>query len=117
MIDRDPGLLVNIVFGNLPLGVCLGYQLQDYGRPNTTFLTKFNRGTAPQENSVPQCLEFPDTPQVPEAPFDLDKIRVLNQTGLVDFFVEHVLIDLRLLPTFAGSFGKKFVLALLSLKS
>ena len=60
--DKEPGLLVNTVFGSLPLGACLAYQLQDYGRPNTTFLTNYSGGTSPQDSSVPRCLEFPDIP-------------------------------------------------------
>lgn len=35
--DQERGLLINTVFGNLPLSACLSHQLQDYGRPNTTF--------------------------------------------------------------------------------
>ena len=38
LCDQEPGLLVNTVFGNVPLGACLLYQLQDFGRPNTVFL-------------------------------------------------------------------------------
>ena len=58
--DQEPGLLINTVFGNLPLGACLAYQLQDYGRPNTTFFTNYSWGTTPQDISVPKRLEFPD---------------------------------------------------------
>ena len=93
--DQEPGLLINTVFGNLPLGACLAYQLQDYVRPNTTFLTNYSGGTSPQDSSVPKCLEFPDIPHVDDVPFDLNEIRALDQTGFIDFFVQHVLIDLR----------------------
>ena len=80
--DQEPGLLINTVFGNLPLGACLAYQLQDYGRPNTTFLTNYSGGTTPQ-----------DIPHVDVAPFDLNEIQDLDQTDFIDFFVDHVLID------------------------
>ena len=90
--DQEPGLLVNTVFGNLPLGSCLGYQLQDYGRPNTTFLTN---NTSAISSVYQQCLEFIDIPNVGGAPFDLNEIQVLDQTDLFDFFVDNLLIDLQ----------------------
>ena len=93
--DQEPGLLVNTVFGNLPLGACLAYQLQDYGRPNTTFLTNYSGGTSPQDSSVPRCLEFPDIPHCDDVPFALNEIRALDQTDFIDFFVQHVFIDLK----------------------
>ena len=91
----EPGLFINTVFGNLPLSACLAYQLQDYGRPNTTFLTNYSGGTTPQDSSVPKCLEFPDIPHVDVAPFDLNEIQALGQTDFIDFFVDHVLTDYR----------------------
>ena len=93
--DQEPGLLINTVFGNLPLGACLAHQLQDYGRPNTTFLTNYLGGTSPRDSPVPRCLEFPDIPQVDVVPFDLNEIQALDQTDSTDFFVHHVLIDLK----------------------
>ena len=93
--DKEPGLLVNTVFGSLPLGACLAYQLQDYGRPNTTFLTNYSGGTSPQDSSVPRCLEFPDIPHCDDVPFALNEIRALDQTDFIDFFVQHVFIDLK----------------------
>ena len=95
--DQEPGLLINTVFGNLPLGACLAYQLQDYGRPNTTFLTNYSGGTSPQDSSVPKCLEFPGIPHVDDVPFDLNEIRALDQSDFIDLFVriQHVLIDLK----------------------
>ena len=93
--DQEPGLLINTVFGNLPLGACLSYQLQDYGRPNTTFLTNYSGGPTPRDSSVPRCLEFPDIPHVDVVAFDLNEIQALDQTDIIDFFVYRVLIDLK----------------------
>jgi len=92
---QKPGLLIKTLFGNLPLGACLAYQPQDYGRPNTTFLTNYSEGTSPRDSSVPRCLEFPDIAQVDVAPFDLNEIQALDQTDSTDFFAHHVLIDLK----------------------
>jgi hypothetical protein len=36
--DQEASLTVNTVFGNMPLGSCLAYQMQDFGRPNTVFI-------------------------------------------------------------------------------
>ena len=83
------------MFGNLPLGACLAYQLQDYGRPNTTFLTNYSGGTSPRDSPVPRCLEFPDIPHVDVVPFDFNEIGSLDLTNLIDFFIHHVLIDLK----------------------
>ena len=55
--DQEPGLLINTVFGHLPLGAWLSYQLQDYGRPNTTFLTNYSGGPTPRDSSVFRCLD------------------------------------------------------------
>lgn len=83
------------MFGNLHLGACLAYPLQDYSRPNTTFLTNYSGGTSPRDSSVPRCLGFPDTPHVDVVLFDLNEILALDQTDFFDFFVRHVLIDLK----------------------
>ena len=56
---------------------------------------KLLRGTTPQDSSVPKCLEFPDIPHIDVAPFDLNEIQALGQTDFIDFFVDHVLIDLK----------------------
>ena len=93
--DQEPGLLINTVFGNLSLGACLSYQLQDYGRPNTTFLTNCSGGPTPRDSSVPRCLEFPDIPHVDVVAFDLNDIQAFDQTDIIDFFVHHVLIHLK----------------------
>ena len=93
--NQGPGLLINTVFGNFPLGACLTYHLQDYGRPNTTFLTNYSGGSSPQDSSVPKCLEFPNIPHVDVVPFNLNETRALDQTDFIDFFVHDVLIDLK----------------------
>ena len=93
--DQEPGLLVNTVFGNVPLGACLAYQLQDYGRPNTTFFSNTTADSVIQ-NPVPQCVEYPEIPVIQDGmlPFDLTELNVLDQTELTDFFVDHILINL-----------------------
>lgn len=58
LMDQEPGLRVNTVFGNLPLGSCLGYQLQDYGRPNTTFLTNNTSAISMSISNVWNLLIF-----------------------------------------------------------
>ena len=82
---------MNTVFGNVPLGACLAYQLQDCGRPNTTFVSNFIRVIVPTDNSALPCVEFPDIPIVRAdmTPFDLNELQVLDQTDLIDFFVDH----------------------------
>ena len=37
--DREQSLLMNTVFGNVPLGACLAHQLWDHGQPNTRFVS------------------------------------------------------------------------------
>ena len=41
--NQEPGLLMNTIFRNVPLGTCLTYQLQDFGLPNTTFVCNRTR--------------------------------------------------------------------------
>ena len=38
--NQEPGLQVNTVFGNVPLGSCLSYQLQNFRKPKTKFIKK-----------------------------------------------------------------------------
>ena len=79
---------MNTVFGNLPLGSCLAYQLQDYGRPNTIFVNNITRATAATDTPVPHCLEFPDIPVLQDAitPFDFTDLNVpVDQTDLTEF--------------------------------
>ena len=40
--DQEPSMQINTVFGNMPLGSCLSYQLQDFGRPGTKFFSTRN---------------------------------------------------------------------------
>lgn len=47
------------MFGNVPVGSYLSYQLQDFGRPNTLFVTNVIRPNLPSDE---RCTEFPDTP-------------------------------------------------------
>ena len=70
---------MNTVFGNVPLGACLAYQLQDCGRPNTTFVSNCTRVIVPTDNSAAlQCVAFHDIPIVRAAmtPFYLNELQV-----------------------------------------
>ena len=40
--DQEPSMQINTVFGNMSLGSCLSYQLQDFGRPRTKFFSTRN---------------------------------------------------------------------------
>jgi len=97
LCDQEPGLVVNTVFGNVPLGACLGYQFQDCGRPNTTFVSNFTRVTVPTDNTAHPCVEFPDIPfvQADMTPFNLSEFQGIDQTDFIDFFVDHIVIDLK----------------------
>ena len=59
--DQEPPMQINTVFGNMPLGSCLTYQLQDFGRPGTTFFS--TRNIVKPANSLP-CSGYPDIPIV-----------------------------------------------------
>ena len=48
--DHTQSFLQNTVFGNVTLGTCLGYQLQDHGRPNTGFVSNRTRGNFVADN-------------------------------------------------------------------
>ena len=96
--DQEPGLLVNTVFGNMPLGSCLAYQLQDYGRRKTIFVNNITKATAATDTPVPHCLEFPDIPVLQDGitPFDFTDLNVpVDQTDLTQFMVDHILIDVK----------------------
>ena len=61
---QEPTIKVNIVFGNVPLGSPLVYQLQDFGRPNTKF--HFNRiRSATLPATATPCISFPVLPFFP----------------------------------------------------
>ena len=57
--DQEPSMQINTAFGNMPLGSCLSYQLQDCGRPGTTFFS--TRNIVTPANSL-QCSGYPDIP-------------------------------------------------------
>ena len=57
--DQEPTMQINTVFGNMPLGSCLSYQLQDFGRPGTKFFS--TRNIVKPANSL-QCGGYPDIP-------------------------------------------------------
>ena len=59
--DQEPPMQINTVFGNMPLGSCLSYQLQDFGRPGTKFFS--TRNIVKLANSLP-CSGYPDIPIV-----------------------------------------------------
>ena len=90
--DQEPSLLMNTVFGNVPLGACLAYQLQDHGRPNTRFVSNRIRGSFV---TAVQCSEFIDLPVGidDKTSFDLTELNMLNQPDLTSFFTDHTVID------------------------
>ena len=97
LCDQEPGLLVNTVFGNVPLGACLSYQLQDFGRPNTQFFKNCGvERNCDTENASPNNIQFPDIPitQNNMGTFNIAELNMLNQLGLSDFFARNVLIDI-----------------------
>ena len=93
--DQEPCLLMNTVFGNVPLGSCLAYQLQDHGRPNTRFASNRLRDNLVTDNAAMQCSEFIDLPVVidDKTSFDLTELNMLNQLDLTAFFIDHIVID------------------------
>ena len=79
-------MLINTVFRNMPLGSCLSYQLQDFGRPNARFIHTINADMDSDINAnnkdTQKCVEFsaillvkPD-----QKPIDLDKPSVPGQS-------------------------------------
>lgn len=61
--DQEPAMQINTVFGNVPLGSCLSYQLQDFGRPNPRFITNFETVITDNAKRL-KCVEFPDVPML-----------------------------------------------------
>ena len=55
--DQEPPIQINTVFGNMPLGSCLSYQLQDFGRSGAKFFS--TRNIVKPANSLP-CSGYPD---------------------------------------------------------
>ena len=90
--DQEPSLSMNTVFGNVPLGACLAYQLQDHGRPNTRFASNRIRGSFV---TAVQCSEFTDLAVGidDKTSFDLTQLNMLNQPDLTSFFTDHIVID------------------------
>ena len=88
---------MNTVFGNVPLGACLAYQLQDCGRPNTTSVSNFTGVTAPTDNTTIPCVEFPDIPivQADMKSFNLNEFQGIDQTDFIDFLIDHAVLVLR----------------------
>ena len=78
---QEPTIKVNTVFGNVPLGSPLVYQLQDFGRPNTKF--HFNRiRSATLPATATPCMSFPDLPFFPNPQavqlFDTNELRLIT---------------------------------------
>ena len=85
------------MFGNVPLGACLSYQLQDFGRPNTRFFKNCGvERNCDTENASPNNIQFPDIPitQNNMEIFNIAELNMLNQLGLSVFFARNVLIDI-----------------------
>ena len=95
--DQEPGLSMNTIFGNVPLGACLTYQLQDFGRPNTTFVCNHTRENCITDSTSVQCSEFPVLPTGIDhnTVFDLSDLDVLKESDLSAFFVDHLIINER----------------------
>ena len=93
--DQKQSFLMNTVFGNVLLGACLAYQLQDHGRPNTRFVSSRIRGNFVADNVTAQCSEFTDLPVGIDnrTSFDLTELNMLNQPDLTSIFTDHIVID------------------------
>ena len=94
--DQEPIIKVNTVFGNVPLGSPLAYQLQDFGRPNTKFL--FNRvRSEPLGATATHCTSFPDLPFFPNSQavqlFDTNELRSITN---LDFDTSRDFLQLNL---------------------
>lgn len=89
LADQEPALNVNTVFGNVPVGSYLSYQLNDFGRPGTLFVTNNIRYDLPSDEI---CKEFPDIPMFDSAVkiFDIDALQSPNAHY---FFEDYILID------------------------
>ncbi|KAK2548758.1 hypothetical protein P5673_031011 [Acropora cervicornis] len=98
--DQEPTIKVNTVFGNVPLGSPLTYQLQDFGRPNTKFL--FNRvRSEPLAATATHCTSFPDLPFFPNSQavqrFDTNELRSITNLDFDtsrDFFQLNLSLDI-----------------------
>ena len=55
--DQEPSLVINTVFGNVTLGSCLAYQMLDFGRSNTVFVSNAQRIVNPCNDL---CTSFPN---------------------------------------------------------
>ena len=86
---------MNTVFGNVPLGSCLAYQLQHHGRPNTRFASNHIRDNLVTDNAAMQCSEFIDLPVGidEKTSFDLTELSMLNQPDPTALFNDHIMID------------------------
>lgn len=98
--DQEPTIKVNTVFGNVPLGSPLAYQLQDFGRPNTKFhFNRFRSATLPATPTP--CMSFPDLPFFPNPRavqlFDTNELRSTTDLDFdtsLDFFQSNLSLDL-----------------------
>ena len=97
---QEPTIKVNTVFGNVPLGSPLAYQLQDFGRPNTKFNFNRVRG-APLAATATPCMSFPDLPFFPNSQavqlFNTNELRPITNLDFDtsrDFFQLNLSLDL-----------------------
>ena len=86
--DQEPTIKVNTVFGNVPLGSPLAYQLQDFGRPNTKFHCNRVRGATLAATATP-CMSLHDLPFFPNPQavqlFDTNELRPITNLDFDTF--------------------------------
>jgi hypothetical protein len=98
--DQEASSTINTVFGNVPLGSCLAYQMQNFGRPNTVFIINAIR-TCGLANRQGPCTLFPDIPLGDSTTitlFDVNCLKNFNgidYTSAGDYFIKTVSIDLK----------------------
>jgi len=82
--DQEPSVKINTVLGNVTVGSPLGYQLQDFGRPDTVFHSNATRAPLPERLARPPCTSFPDLPCFPDEIIKLYDVNELSRVANLD---------------------------------
>ncbi len=88
LADQEPSVLVNTVFGNVAVGSILSYQLQDIGKPSTTF---YSNTTLHSLDQPPEPTSFPDIPLV-DTSNETENLNV-NAGEFLEFYTQHIVIN------------------------
>ncbi|KAK6184404.1 hypothetical protein SNE40_006885 [Patella caerulea] len=95
LLDQEPTFVVDTVFGYMPVGSCLSYQLEDFGREPPKF---FSKQSAPIDSVHHTFSAFPDIPILRDNKvFDLDHdLGVFHVSNVCrEFLLNSILISVK----------------------